>query len=84
MTPILMVKSYGFRHETLRGQQILDQIRPVVESRCYTFVDSVTRVADDHVTPVEKLWITATDDGGAVLVYNHAEDVWALSHLTET
>ena len=42
----------------------------------------MTQVSDDHVTPVEKLWITVTDDDGTVRVNNHAEDPWDHSNLT--
>ena len=28
------VESYGFRTETVNGQELLDQVRPVVDSRC--------------------------------------------------
>ena len=45
------VESYGFRTETVNGQELLDQVRPVVDSRCCTFINSVAQVSDDHVTP---------------------------------
>ena len=66
----------------MKGQALLDQVRPVVDSRGCTFINSVTQVSDDHVTPVDKLWITFEDDDGTVRVYNHAEDPWEHSNLT--
>ena len=78
------IKTYGYQHETLSGHELLERIRSVVNNRCCTFVDSVTRVPADHATPVDKLWITFTDDDGNTRVNNYAEDAWDHSNLTTT
>ena len=47
-------------------------------------MDSVTSVPADHTTPVDKLWITFTDDDGNTRVSTYADDVWDHSNLTTT
>lgn len=78
------LKTFGFKYETLSGQQVLDQIRPIFDARGCTFVDSVTTVPDDYETPVEKLWMTFTDEHGNTVVANENEDVWDHDTLTQT
>lgn len=78
------IKSYGFQTETLSGQETLGRIRPVVDTRCRTFVNSVTRVSDGHTTPVEALWQTVTEPDGSVRVWNHDHDAFDHSSMTMT
>ena len=52
------ITSYGFRIEILSGQETLNRIRPVVDSRGCTFVNSVTRVPDGHANPSNAIPLT--------------------------
>lgn len=47
-------------------------------------MNSVTRVPDEHTTPVAALWQTVTDPDGSVRVWNHDADAFALENLTMT
>lgn len=75
--------SYGFETETRSRQEILDQVRPAINTRGCTFVNSVTRVPDDHTTSVEALWHTVAAPDGSVQVWNHDQDAFDLSTLAD-